>query len=99
MNVHKPIPHSLSQWGSGTEVLYQCPKCGTNLAILGNNEKYCHECGNKLDWSDSPKYCSEDFKKKYDELRYKQYAFVRGKEPKDEELRKLLWQFYKGEFR
>lgn len=59
MNKHKPIPYSLSQYGSCTEVLYKCAECGTDFRILGRQEVYCHGCGNKQDWSDSPSYCSK----------------------------------------
>lgn len=99
MNYHKPIPHSLSRYGSGTEVLYKCAKCGTDFRILGKYEAFCHGCGNEQDWSDSPQYCSEIFKKRYDDLVYKRYAFIRGKRKVDKELMELMWQFYKGIFR
>lgn len=99
MNKYKPIPHSLSQYGSGTEVLYMCQKCGADFRILGNQEAYCHRCGAKQDWSDSPEYCSENFRKKYDDLVYSKHAYFYGKRKIDEELRELFFRFFKGELR
>lgn len=50
-NPIKPIAVALSQWNSQTEILYACPRCGQDFRILGQNEQYCHKCGQKIDWS------------------------------------------------
>lgn len=35
----------------GFRVEYRCPKCGEKLCRwLGSKEKYCHNCGQKIDW-------------------------------------------------
>ena len=31
---HRPIPYALSQWDSGTEILYKCAKCGCDFRTL-----------------------------------------------------------------
>lgn len=95
----KPIPHSLSQYGSGTEVLYRCAKCGADFRILGKHETFCHGCGVKQDWENSPIYCSEQFKEMYNELVYKKHAYIQGNRDIDKELKQLLYRFYKGELR
>ena len=100
-SVNRPIPHSLSMWDSGTEILYKCAKCGCDFRILSQHEKYCHNCGIKLDWSKSPKYCSPEFKKKYDKLVYEQHAiFGRGATEEgnqhDVELFNLMRDLYFG---
>lgn len=46
----KPIATRISQWNSGTEVLYRCPICHASFAIYGAKEKFCHNCGEQLDW-------------------------------------------------
>lgn len=96
LNPHKPIPYALSMWGSGTEVLYKCCECGQTFKIFGNHELFCHNCGLKQDWSDSPSNCSEEFKKEYDKLVYEQHAHIRGSKPQDEQLVTLLGDFYFG---
>lgn len=73
---HRPIPYALSQWNTGTEVLYKCAKCGCDFRILGQHEHYCHLCGVKLDWTKSPVHCSEQFKSEYDSLVYDNYAIL-----------------------
>lgn len=97
MNKHKPIPYALSQYGSCTEVLYKCAKCGTDFRILGRQEAYCHGCGNKQDWSNSPSYCSEEFKQKYRKLVYDKHAYINGDREQDQELVELFYKLYKGE--
>ena len=96
LNVHKPIPYALSSWSPGTEVLYKCCECGQTVNFYSNLELFCHHCGNQIDWSDSPKHCSNEFKLKYDNLVYEQSAYVRGKRPQDEKLVELLRNFYFG---
>lgn len=96
LNPHKPIPYALSMWSPGTEVFYKCSECGQNFKMFGNRELFCHNCGLKQDWSDSPKHCSEEFKQLYDKLVYEQGAHVRGNRPQDEKLVELLTNFYFG---
>lgn len=101
MDLHKPLPKRLSQWGSGTEIIYMCPVCFCDFRIYGNKELYCHECGNMIQWKNIPTHCSEEFKKQYDELVYKKYARM-GKPddkqtPDDIALTELMFKLYKGE--
>jgi hypothetical protein len=60
-----PIPYQLSQWGSGTEVFYKCPKCGCDMRLLGRRQNYCYECGQKLDWKFCIQYVTEEIKEQY----------------------------------
>ena len=99
MNKMRPISYALSQYGSCTEVLYKCANCGTDFRILSNQEHYCHGCGTKQDWDDSPRYCSQKFMEKYNYLVYGQHAYLNGEREQDKELVQLMYRFYKGEFR
>lgn len=65
---NRPVPFELSLWGNGQEIIYKCPSCGMDFRILSDHEKYCHNCGLKLDWTNSPRYCSNEFKEKYHDL-------------------------------
>jgi len=85
MRGKKPIPFQLAMWYESSEMLYKCPKCGCDLRILGDLENHCHGCGVKLDWSDSPRDCSDEFRVKYEE--------------DNANINSLLFQFYKGLFR
>lgn len=50
--IAKPIAHSLSPWGSRTEILYMCPACGCDFRILGNRNHFCFNCGQEIQWQD-----------------------------------------------
>lgn len=99
LDSHKPVPYALSTWSPRTEVFYRCSECGQDFRMFGDRELFCHNCGLKQDWSDSPKHCSEEFKDEYDDLVYNQMAHVRGSRPQDEKLVALLRDFYFGERR
>lgn len=99
LNSHKPIPYALSTWDSRTEMFYKCCACGQDFRMFGNRELFCHNCGLKQDWSDSPTNCSEKFKKEYEKLVYDQYAIVEGNRPQDKKLVSLLFDFYSGKKR
>jgi len=45
----KPTVEDISSWMPCTEILYKCPKCGTSFRILDSYEKFCHNCGQKID--------------------------------------------------
>lgn len=47
----KPIAERISQWNSATEVIYACPKCKCSLGFYGTDEKFCHNCGQEIDWN------------------------------------------------
>lgn len=98
-SVSIPIPYRLNQWGSGREVIYKCAECGADFRILGDQEEFCHRCGAKQNWSNSPRYCSAKFKEEYDRLVYEEHAYVGGQREVDKELRNLLFSFHKGDFR
>lgn len=98
-NPHKPIPYALSMWSPGTEVFYKCSECGQTFKMFYNKELFCHNCGLKQDWSDSPQYCSNEFKDQYDDLVYNQFARVNGSRTQDEQLVELLRDFYFGKRR
>ena len=48
--MRKPIAFKISSLRGG-EILYKCPACDTSFAGLGRKELYCHNCGEKIDWS------------------------------------------------
>ena len=98
-NPHKPIPYALSMWSPGTEVFYKCSECGQTFKMFYNKELFCHNCGLKQDWSDSPQNCSKEFKDQYDDLVYNQFARVKGSRTQDEQLVELLRDFYFGKRR
>ena len=99
MDKHKPLPESLSDWGSRTEVRYICPKCKTSLAYYGHKQKFCHMCGNELDWSTSVKYVSESFRTEMDNIDTKYYnGHSITFEQYTEDRTQLLYKLYKNEF-
>ena len=46
----KPRAIRISDWGTRTEIVYECAKCGKSFAIEGTRAKYCSSCGEKIDW-------------------------------------------------
>lgn len=60
MKSNYPIPHRISNWNNGDEILYKCPKCGCDFRILSNQEHYCHNCGVKLNWSNALMYLTTE---------------------------------------
>lgn len=60
----KPIAKRLSQWGSATEVIYSCPKCGCSFGFYSTDEHFCHNCGQEIDWNVIIKV-NEKWKKEY----------------------------------
>ena len=55
-----PKIQRISQWGSATELIYECPECGTSFNFYGDAEHFCHNCGNKIDWARIPKYADKE---------------------------------------
>lgn len=47
----KPIAERLSQWNNANEVIYSCPNCRCSFNIYGSKEKFCHNCGQEIDWN------------------------------------------------
>lgn len=45
-----PIPFCISAWDNGDRILYKCPKCRASFQFFGDLEKYCHNCGRKIEW-------------------------------------------------
>lgn len=73
MSNNRPIPNRLSDWGDRTEIIFQCPKCGQEFNIYGNQEKYCHSCGTKLEWEGLPTHCTISQRARADEI-FKDYT-------------------------
>lgn len=63
---HLPIPFRISNWDNGDRILYKCPKCHASFQIFGNLEKYCHNCGTKIEWRFSPTFLDTEEKAEYD---------------------------------
>lgn len=70
---NKPIPTRISNWSPGTEIVYCCPKCGTSFAFFRDDEKFCHNCGLRINWENVPKNISKEQKNKLDII-YKEYC-------------------------
>lgn len=57
--LEKQIPKNLYIWGDGYyngELIldmYDCPNCEKSYEIECDDYKYCPNCGQKLDWSES----------------------------------------------
>lgn len=49
----------ISDWDSGTEIIYGCRKCKASFAILGHREKFCHGCGTKVEWKYMPTHLTK----------------------------------------
>lgn len=63
---HLPVPFCISDWDNGDRILYRCPGCGTSFQFFGDLEKYCHNCGRKIEWRFSPIFLDADEKAEYD---------------------------------
>lgn len=97
----KPLPQRLSDWNSGKEVIYICPECLASFAFYGEKQNYCHICGAQLDWSNCPKYVSDEFKALWDEESRKYYNSA-GKisfEDYSKATTDLLWKLHIGELK
>ena len=90
-----PIPYSLSQWGSGTEVFYKCPECGCDMRVLGHRQKYCYECGQKLDWEFCLLYAGEETKEAYCKAEESWHKGEITFEQMKEIQNNLMWEIYK----
>lgn len=62
MSSLKPVVEDISSWDSCKEILYKCPKCNTSFRILGHYEKFCHNCGQKINWDDVPRYLADPYR-------------------------------------
>lgn len=97
----KPLPQRLSGWNTGKEVIYICPECLTSFAIYGETQNYCHKCGVQLNWTNCPKYVSDEFKSLWDK-EYEKYQNSSGKisfEDYNKATTKLLWKLHIGELK
>ena len=45
-----------ASWGNRRDILYKCPKCHASFRILGKQERFCHNCGQKIDWQFVPDF-------------------------------------------
>lgn len=68
--IMRPLIKSISGWGSGTEVLYKCRKCGASFKILSDHEKYCHNCGTPVDWDKVKRFLPQDVADFYHSLSF-----------------------------
>ena len=57
---YKPEIDRIGWNGDSKCFLYRCPKCKTDLRILGRQEKYCHGCGRRLNWEGLPEKVDKD---------------------------------------
>ena len=89
LNPRKPIPYQLSMWNTMTEIFYKCAVCGQNFKFYFNDEHYCHNCGNEIDWTNVPHYCTEEFKNRYNKLVYDEHMPYNS-----EQVIKLMYEIY-----
>ena len=54
-----PTIERISQYNYANQLLFRCPKCKTSFAILGDNEKFCHNCGIRINWENVPSHVSK----------------------------------------
>ena len=57
----KPIARSISDWSPNKEIQFKCRNCGQSFAFYRKKEKYCHNCGTKVDWENIPIRLKESF--------------------------------------
>ena len=43
-------------WGNRRDIFYKCPICDTSFRIFGKREKFCHNCGQKINWEYVPDF-------------------------------------------
>jgi hypothetical protein len=58
--VYRPEIDRVGWDGDSKCFQYRCPKCRTSFRILGEQEKFCHGCGRKLNWEGLPKIIDKD---------------------------------------
>ena len=46
-----PCAIDISTYGSRTQIVYACSKCGTSFRANGESETFCHGCGTKVNWN------------------------------------------------
>ncbi len=61
MNSLKPVVEDINTWNTCKEILYKYPRCDISFRILGNREKFCHNCGQEINWNNIPKYLTEPY--------------------------------------
>ena len=47
-----PIADRINSWGTEDkrDILFKCPQCHTSFGYYQDNEKFCHNCGQKIYW-------------------------------------------------
>ena len=52
--MRKPYPYELELKDISNfekvQIKYKCPHCDTDLSVYKNNEKFCHNCGEEINW-------------------------------------------------
>lgn len=73
----QPVLDRISSWNNGCGLIYKCPSCEVSFGFYGDEEKYCHHCGAKIDWDNIPRYCSVKTSNLYHNAGYeKQKAII-----------------------
>lgn len=93
---NKPVPIRISDWNTGKEIIYGCPKCGTSFSFYRDGEHFCHGCGNQIDWSGVPTYLTDEQKKRekdaYSQYQTKHFNYKKYKR----EVIEILLDVYKS---
>lgn len=87
-----PIPYDLIQEYFSAKFLYKCPQCNQDFNILGKKEKFCHNCGKKLDWRRCPEYSTEAFEKVFFAMKNNPDILY---DIKQERIKKVMNDIYK----
>lgn len=53
----KPVFKDIPSCGRAPDIIYKCPECGTSFAFFREKERFCHNCGQEIDWEDVQLYC------------------------------------------
>jgi len=57
MNSNKgliPVADRINSWGTEDKrkILFKCANCHTSFGYYEESEKFCHNCGQKVNWED-----------------------------------------------
>ena len=58
-----PTAVEITSWHPYKEIIYKCSNCGQDFRIFGTKERFCHNCGKKVDWDGVPTTLKEPFNK------------------------------------
>lgn len=57
----KPLAERIDSFVPRRKIIYRCFKCNSSFAILGDQTKFCHNCGTPIEWEDVKLRLDDDF--------------------------------------